>query len=112
MRDRLGWLRSGARRPAWGFPIWEWRIACGGGMMFPMGEGLRPWILRRRSAMQITLHRAAWVAGILVAAALTPAAQAQGLGRVFVTTPTVTTIRVQTTVTVPDGGTALVGGTS
>ena len=62
--------------------------------------------------MQITVYRMVWVIGMLVAAALTPSARAQGLGRVFVTAPTVTTIRAQTTVTVPDGGTALVGGIS
>jgi type II secretory pathway component GspD/PulD (secretin) len=71
-----------------------------------------------------------WVAGILVAAALTPAAQAQGRGRpvpsrsvgyyypsrsvrVVVDTGTALgNIRVQTAVRVPDGGTALVGSYS
>jgi type II secretory pathway component GspD/PulD (secretin) len=63
--------------------------------------------------MQITLHRVAWVAGFLVAAALTPAAQAQGVGRQgSVSVPTFTNIRVLTTVTVPDGGTVTLGGSS
>src|ERR1700682_1514939 len=80
--------------------------------MFLVGEGLGPRVLRRRSGMQITLRRVVWMTAVLVAAALTPAARAQGVGRVFVPGPTVTTIRVGTTVTVPDGGTALVGGYS
>ncbi len=63
--------------------------------------------------MRITLQRVVWMTAILAAAALTPAARAQGPGRPgFVVVPTVTTIRVQTTVTVPDGGTVLVGGYS
>jgi general secretion pathway protein D len=63
--------------------------------------------------MQIVLHRVVWVAGILVAAALTPAARAQGFGQPgSVPGPTFTTIRLQTTVTVPDGGTVTLGGYS
>jgi type II secretory pathway component GspD/PulD (secretin) len=62
--------------------------------------------------MQIRLQRAAWAAAILVAAALTPAARAQGQGPPVVFVPTVTNIRVQTTVTVPDGGGAVAGGYS
>jgi type II secretory pathway component GspD/PulD (secretin) len=63
--------------------------------------------------MQITLPRVVWITAILVAAAPTPTVRAQGLGQPrFVVVPTVTNIRVQTTVTVPDGGTALVGGYS
>ncbi len=49
--------------------------------------------------MRSTLRRAEWVAGILAAAALTPAARAQAPGQPVL-------IRVQTTTaTVPDGGT-------
>jgi type II secretory pathway component GspD/PulD (secretin) len=63
--------------------------------------------------MRIMLHRLVWVAGLLVAAALTPAARAQGLGQPrFIVVPTITNIRLTTTVTVPDGGTATVGGYS
>ena len=59
--------------------------------------------------MRVTLRRAAAVAGVLAAAAaLAPAARAQGFGPV----PTFTFIRVQTTVTVPDGGTVTLGGFS
>jgi type II secretory pathway component GspD/PulD (secretin) len=46
--------------------------------------------------MAKVLCRAVWAMGILAAAALTPAARAQGQ---------VTTIRVQTTLRAPDGGT-------
>jgi hypothetical protein len=77
--------------------------------------------------MRITLHRVMWLAGILVAAALTPGAQAQVRGRpfvgrysgyysyravrpVFISPPTYTAIRLQTTVTVPDGGSVTLGG--
>jgi general secretion pathway protein D len=63
--------------------------------------------------MRSTLRRVVWVAGLLVAAALPPVARAQGLGRtVFGPVPTVTTIRLQTTVTAPDGGTVTLGGYS
>jgi hypothetical protein len=63
--------------------------------------------------MSITLHRVVWVAGILVAAALAPAAQAQAPGRVRIVIVTAgPNIRVQTAVTVPDGGTVTVGGYS
>jgi type II secretory pathway component GspD/PulD (secretin) len=48
-----------------------------------------------------------WVAGLLVAA-LPSAARAQGFGPV----PTLTAIRLQTTATVPDGGTVTLGGYS
>jgi hypothetical protein len=58
--------------------------------------------------MRSTLRRAVWVAGLLVAAAVTPAARAQGFGPV----PTLTAIRLQTTATVPDGGTVTLGGYS
>jgi Flp pilus assembly secretin CpaC len=59
--------------------------------------------------MRITLRGVVWVAGILAAAALTPSAQAQvrvRLGSGY------TYIRVQTTVSVPDGGSVSVGGYS
>ncbi len=59
--------------------------------------------------MRVTLRRAAAVAGVLVAAALAPAARAQAPGRQG-PVPTITFIRVQTTVTVPDGGTVTLGG--
>jgi type II secretory pathway component GspD/PulD (secretin) len=62
------------------------------------------------------LHGMILVAAILMAA---PAARAQGVGRpgstpvtVFSYRPIVTSINVQTTVTVPDRGTALLGGYS
>src|SRR5262245_53806368 len=59
--------------------------------------------------MQSTLRRMVWVAAALVAAALPTAAraqvQAQLPGRVVV-------LRVGTTVLVPDGGTATLGGYS
>ena len=58
--------------------------------------------------MRSTLRRGVWVAGLLVAAALPPAARAQGLSPV----PTLTVIRLQTTATVPDGGTVTLGGYS
>jgi general secretion pathway protein D len=58
--------------------------------------------------MKGTFRRVGWVAGVLAAAALTPAARAQAP----VVVPVPTSIRLQTTVTVPDGGTALVGGYS
>jgi general secretion pathway protein D len=51
--------------------------------------------------------------GFLVAAALTPAARAQGLSRPgFVPVPAFAFVRMQTTVTVPDGGTVSLGGYS
>jgi hypothetical protein len=63
--------------------------------------------------MQCTLRRVVWLAGILVAAGLTPAVRAQGFGQPgFTPVPTVTNIRLQTTVTVPDGGTVTLGGYS
>src|SRR5437868_15488589 len=69
--------------------------------------------------MRITHVGVGWVIGLLVAAAFAPAAPAQGVrvsvsssGRVFVPGQTLTGISTQTTVTVPDGGTALVGGYS
>jgi general secretion pathway protein D len=59
--------------------------------------------------MRVTLRQAVGVvAGLLVAAALAPAARAQG----FAPVPTLTAIRLQTTVTVPDGGTVTLGGYS
>lgn len=58
--------------------------------------------------MRNALRRGVWVAGLLAAAALTPAARAQGLGPV----PTLTVIRLQTTATVPDRGTVTLGGYS
>jgi Flp pilus assembly secretin CpaC len=65
--------------------------------------------------MRIMLRRVVGLAGVLAAAALAPAARAQGTGwpppnRIFTTVPTFTAIGVRTTVTVPDGGTASVGG--
>src|SRR5579859_5385701 len=60
----------------------------------------------RRSAMRNALRRGAWVAALLVAAALTPTARAQGLDPV----PTLTAIRLRTTATVPDRGTVTPGG--
>lgn len=75
--------------------------------------------------MRSTLRPVVWLAGLLASAALTPAAQAQigprpGPGRLpayfsrpaVVNVPTYIGIRVQTTVTVPDRGTALLGGYS
>ncbi len=73
--------------------------------------------------MRIGLRRVLWVAGILVAALLVPTARAQTPGRVFppvvtvsntrpVVVPTFLNIGVATTATVPDGGTALLGGYS
>jgi general secretion pathway protein D len=59
--------------------------------------------------MRITLRWAVGLAGLLAAATLTPAAFAQGRPpRVVV----FTNLSLQTTVTVPDGGTATVGGFS
>src|SRR5260370_24348222 len=111
---QVGAAAFGGAAPGMGFfrlGDWEWRIAYGRGMMFRVGEGLGPRILRRSSAMQITLPRMVWITAILVAAAPTPPARAQGLGQPrFGVVPTATTIRVQTTVMVPDVGTALVGG--
>jgi Flp pilus assembly secretin CpaC len=73
--------------------------------------------------MRIASRRAAWVAGIAVAAALAGEARAQGPGRrplsgplaVYyyrqaLVAPTCTNIGVQTSVAVPDGGTAALGG--
>jgi general secretion pathway protein D len=57
--------------------------------------------------MRMTVQWTVLVAGMLLAACLVPAARAQGLGR-----PTVTYIRLQTTVAVPDGGSVVVGGYS
>jgi general secretion pathway protein D len=57
--------------------------------------------------MRSALQGAVWVAGLLAVGALTPAAQAQWRFR-----PPVTTIAVQTTVTVPDGGSVSLGGYS
>jgi hypothetical protein len=78
--------------------------------------------------MRNTLHRVVWVAGVVAAASLTPAVRAQAPARAvvgptlvysplafqspFVSPPAVTQIAVQTSVAVPDGGTALVGGYS
>jgi len=63
--------------------------------------------------MQITLHRLVWGTAILITAALTPSARAQNVGRLmFVSVPTFTTIRVTTSVTIPDGGSVLLGGYS
>jgi type II secretory pathway component GspD/PulD (secretin) len=60
--------------------------------------------------MQGTRGRVAWAAGVLVAAALTPAARGQV---VIVSASAATpTIRVQTTAAVPDGGTVTLGGVS
>jgi type II secretory pathway component GspD/PulD (secretin) len=63
--------------------------------------------------MQLTVRRVVWVAGILAAAALTPAAhaQVQAISRVN-SVPVGTIVAVQTTVSVPDGGTAYLGGYS
>jgi general secretion pathway protein D len=58
--------------------------------------------------MRSNLRRVVWVAAVVVAAALTPVARAQGFGPV----PTLTAIRLQTTVTAPDGGTVTLGGYS
>ena len=63
--------------------------------------------------MRSRLHRVVWAAGILVAAALTPAAR----GQVVVIRPVFTaaplpSVRVQTAVAVPDGGTVTLGGYS
>jgi len=60
--------------------------------------------------MQVRPHRAAWAAAVLAAAALAPAARAQAPGPPVVFVPTATNIRVQTTVTVPDGSSAVAGG--
>jgi type II secretory pathway component GspD/PulD (secretin) len=57
--------------------------------------------------MRIMLHGAVWVAGILLATALTPAAQAQTYVRV-----TIMYNGVRTTVFVPDGGSTTVAGYS
>lgn len=63
--------------------------------------------------MRSTLRRPGWVAGLLVAAALTPSARAQAPVRTVVRPlPTVTTFRLQTTATVPDRGTVTLGGYS
>jgi Flp pilus assembly secretin CpaC len=77
--------------------------------------------------MQITRWRAVWMVTVLAATALAPAVRAQGPGRpargpvynsgraarpAFVVVPTFTTIRLQTTVTVPDGGSVTLGGYS
>jgi type II secretory pathway component GspD/PulD (secretin) len=63
--------------------------------------------------MQLTFRRVVWVAGILVAAALTPAAQAQvqAVARAN-SVPVGTIVAVQTTVSVPDGGTVSLGSYS
>src|SRR5258707_42979 len=101
MRDRLERRGSEGWRPPEGFSVWEGRIPVGRGMIFPVGEGLGTRVLRRRSAMQITLPGVVWITAILVAAAPPPMVRAQGLGQPrFVVVPTVTNIRVQTTVTV------------
>jgi hypothetical protein len=72
--------------------------------------------------MRMTLRRVVWVAGVLVVLAHAPAARAQVPGRplpglsvyyyrqALVSPPTFTTIGVQSSVTVPDRGTALLGG--
>jgi type II secretory pathway component GspD/PulD (secretin) len=57
--------------------------------------------------MRIWLHGAVWVAAMLVAAVAAPAVQAQTYVRV-----TVTINGVRTTVLVPDGGSASLGGYS
>jgi Flp pilus assembly secretin CpaC len=73
--------------------------------------------------MRITLRPLGWVAGTLIAAALAPAAWAQGPGRPgpysvyylrqrYANVPVFTSVAVATTVTVPDGGTASLGGYS
>ena len=57
------------------------------------------------------IHRAVAVIGVVVAAALTPAARAQvPVRQGFTPVPVSTTIRVQTTVTVPDRGSVLLDG--
>jgi len=63
--------------------------------------------------MRIIPRWAVGVMGVLAVAALTPAARAQAPGRpVFVPAPAFTTVRVQTTVTVPDRGSVVLGGYS
>ena len=77
--------------------------------------------------MQIMPCRAVWMVTVLAAVAMVPAARAQGPGRpprgpvynagralrpAFVVVPTFTTIRLQTSVTVPDGGSVTLGGYS
>jgi hypothetical protein len=70
--------------------------------------------------MQITLRRLGWVLGIVAAALQAPAARAQGttpysvyyLRQRYANVPVVSTIAVATSVTVPDGGTASLGGYS
>jgi type II secretory pathway component GspD/PulD (secretin) len=79
--------------------------------------------------MRIAWHRMVVGAGLLAASVLTPAARAQAPVRVSITgssvlvssptappivggVPVVTSIRVATTVSGPDGGTVLVGGYS
>lgn len=71
--------------------------------------------------MRITLHRTVALAGLLLAATVTPRAQAQLLLRsadgrllrvVYVPVPGFTSIQVQTTVAVPDGGSVNLGGSS
>ena len=59
--------------------------------------------------MRVTLRRAAVAVALMAAAALAPAARAQAPGRQG-SVPTITIIRLQTTVTAPDGGTASLGG--
>lgn len=60
--------------------------------------------------MHATLRRMAWLVGVLLVVALTPHARAQKRLIVTVNTPpTPTTLGVQTTVLVPDGGTVNVG---
>src|SRR5262249_40523510 len=90
-----------------------WQLLTGTMVSRP-GVPLR--VFRGRSTMWIPWHRVVWVAGVLAAAALTPVARAQVLVPVrtsppaAVGVPTVTTLRVQTTVVVPDGGGVLLGG--
>jgi Flp pilus assembly secretin CpaC len=73
--------------------------------------------------MRIAHHAVGWVAATLIAAALAPPARAQGPGRPgpysvyylrqrYVNVPLFTGIAVATSVTVPDGGTASLGGYS
>ncbi len=70
--------------------------------------------------MPNTLRRTAWVIVILLAMTLTPAVRGQTgnaaalyYGRpVYVPVPKFTNIGIQTSVTVPDGGTATLGGYS
>jgi type II secretory pathway component GspD/PulD (secretin) len=71
--------------------------------------------------MQMRFPQLVWAAGVVVAAALAPAARAQAPGRVMpvatpqpasVVVPRFTSIQLATTVTVPDGGTASLGGYS